>query len=63
MLPTKYENVITCKTYIEFLPEWVSVDRVRYTLSKLETLEVLKRDGIGKGTKYKVIRLRDDIEL
>ena len=59
----KYENIITRKTYMEFLPEWVSVDRVRYTLSKLETLGVLKREGIGKGTKYKVINLRDDIEL
>ena len=59
----KYENIITRKTYMEFLPEWVSVDRVRYTLSKLETLDVLKREGIGKGTKYKVIKLRDDIEL
>ena len=59
----KYEDVITRRTYMEFLPEWVSVDRVRYILSKLETFEVLKREGTGKGTKYKVMKIRDDIEL
>ena len=60
---TKYDGVITRKTYMEFLPERVSVDRVRYILSKLETHGVLEREGTGKGTKYKVIKLRDDIEL
>ncbi len=45
------------------LPDWVSVDRVRYVLSKLETQGVLKREGIGKGTKYLVIKLSDDIEI
>ena len=60
---SKYNDVITRKTYMEFLPDWVSVDRVRYILSKLENSEVLKREGIGKGTKYRVIMLRDDIEL
>lgn len=59
----KYEDVITRKTYMEFLPEWVSVDRIRYILSKLETFEVLKREGTGKGTKYRVMKMRDDIEL
>lgn len=59
----QYDNIITRKTYMEYLPGWVSVDRVRYILLKLETLDVLKREGIGKGTKYKVIKLRDDIEL
>ena len=58
-----YNDVITRKTYMEFLPEWVSVDRVRYILSKLEASEVLRREGTGKGTKYRVIKLRDDIEL
>ena len=48
---------------MEFLPKWISVDRVRYILSKLEALDVLKREGTGKGTKYKVIQLRDDIVL
>lgn len=56
-------NVITRKTFMEFLPVWVSVDRVRYVLSKLETRGALKREGIGKGTKYLVIKLMDDIEL
>ncbi len=59
----KYEDVITRKTYMEFLPEWVSVDRVRYILSKLETFEMLKREGAGKGTKYRVMMMRDDIDL
>lgn len=58
-----YKDVITRKTYMGFLPEWVSVDRVRYVLSKLESYGVLKREGSGKGTKYKVINVRDDIEL
>lgn len=58
-----YNNVITRKTYMEFLPDWISVDRVRYVLSKLETMGVLKREGIGKGTKYMVIKLKNDIEL
>lgn len=59
----KYDDLITRKTYMEFLPEWVSVDRVRYILSKLEASEVLRREGTGKGTKYRVIKVRDDIEL
>lgn len=41
---SKYNNVITRKTYMEFLPVWVSVDRVRYALSKLEASEVLRRE-------------------
>ena len=60
---TKYNNVITRKTYMEFLPDWVSVDRVRYVLSKMEVLDVLEREGIGKGTKYIVIKLPSDINL
>lgn len=51
----KYNYVITRKTFMEFLPEGISVDRVRYFLSKLETQGVLKREGTGKGTRYKVI--------
>lgn len=60
---TAYNNVITRKTFMAFLPVWVSVDRVRYVLSKLEAMGALKREGIGKGTKYLVIKLMDDIEL
>ena len=59
----KYGNVISRKTYMEYLPEGVSVDRVRYTLSKLETLNVLKREGVGKGTKYRVVKMPDYIDL
>lgn len=60
---TKNNNVITRKTYMEFIPEWISVDKVRYILSKLEKMKILKREGIGKGTKYNVIRIPDNIEL
>lgn len=59
----KYKNEITRKTYMEYLPDWVSVDRVRYVLSKLEVKEILKRDGVGKGTKYTVIKIPDSFDL
>lgn len=59
----KYGNEITRKTYMEFLPEWVSLDRVRYMLSKLESTEVLKREGSGKATKYTIIKIPDNINL
>lgn len=59
----KYDNIITRKTYMEFLPKRISVDRVRYILTKLETKKVLKREGIGKGTKYAVIKIPEHIEL
>jgi len=60
---TKNDGIITRKTYMEFLPSWISVDKVRYSLSKLETLNVLRREGSGKGTKYYIISLPDTIEL
>lgn len=59
----KYKYEITRKTYMEYLPDWVSVDRVRYVLSKLEAKEILKRDGVGKGTKYTVIKIPDSFDL
>lgn len=59
----KYDNVITRKTFMEFLPKRISVDRVRYILTKLETKNVLKRDGIGKGTKYVVIKIPEYVDL
>ena len=59
----KYKNEITRKTYMEYLPDWVSVDRVRYVLSKLEAKEILKRDGVGKGTKYTVIKIPESFDL
>lgn len=49
--------------YMEYLPEWVSVDKVRYTLMKLETLNALKREGIGKGTKYYVVSIPENVDL
>lgn len=59
----KYDGMITRKTYMEFLPEWISVDKVRYSLSKLESLNVLRREGTGKGTKYYVISIPENIDL
>lgn len=60
---TKYDGIITRKTYMDFLPDWISVDKVRYSLSKLESLKVLRREGIGKGTKYYVISIPEVIDL
>ena len=48
---------------MEYLPEWVSIDKVRYTLMKLEALGVLKREGIGKGTKYYVVSIPENVDL
>ena len=59
----KYDGIITRKTYMEFLPDWVSVDKVRYSLSKLESFNVLKREGTGKGTKYYVVSIPENIDL
>lgn len=59
----KYDGMITRKTYMEFLPEWISVDKVRYSLSKLESLKALRRDGTGKGTKYYVLSIPENINL
>lgn len=60
---SKYGNEITRKTYMEFLPNDVSLDRVRYILSKLESMDVLKRYGSGKATKYTVINIPDNINF
>lgn len=59
----KYNGVITRKSFMEFLPEWVSVDRVRYVLMKLETINALNREGVGKGTKYVVVNIPDNIDI
>ena len=59
----KYDGMITRKTYMEFLPDWISVDKVRYSLSKLEAMNALKREGTGKGTKYYVISIPENIDL
>lgn len=57
------DGVITRKSYMKYLPEWVSVDKVRYTLMKLETLKVLKREGVGKGTKYYVVSIPENVDF
>ena len=59
----KHNGTITRRTYMEHLPEWVSVDKVKYTLSKLESQGILNRVGIGKGTKYYIIKMPDYIDL
>lgn len=59
----KYDGTITRKTYMEFLPNWISVDKVRYSLSKLESMKALKRVGTGKGTKYYVISIPENINV
>ncbi len=59
----KYGDIITRKTYMEFLPEGISSDKVSYNLSKLETMGILKREGLRKATKYFVVNLPDDLEL
>ena len=59
----RYDGIITRKTYMEFLPGWISVDKVRYSLSKLESLKVLKREGTGKGTKYYIVSIPENIDL
>lgn len=56
-------GIITRRTYMDFLPDWVSTDKVRYSLTKLELMGIIKREGIGKGTKYKVIKWPDNLEL
>ena len=60
---TKHNGTITRRTYMEHLPEWVSVDKVKYTLSKLESQGILNRVCIGKGTKYYIIKMPDYINL
>ena len=57
------DGIITRKSYMEFLPDWVSVDKVRYTLMKLEALKALKREGIGKGTKYYVVSIPENVDF
>lgn len=59
----KYDGMVTRKTYMEFLPDWISVDKVRYSLSKLEAMNALKREGTGKGTKYYVISIPEIIDI
>ena len=59
----KYAGVITRKTYMEFLPDWISVDKVRYSLTKLESMKALKREGTGKGTRYIVMNIPESIDL
>ncbi len=60
---TKNKGIITRRTYMDYLPDWLSTDKIRYSLAKLESMGVLMREGIGKGTKYHVIYFPERIEL
>lgn len=57
------KGFITRRTYMDYLPDWLSTDKVRYSLTKLESMGVLKREGTGKGTKYQIVKLPEEIEL
>ena len=46
---------------MEFLPKWLSVVRVRYAISKLETMRTLEQEGVGTRTNYRVIKMPDQI--
>ena len=59
----KYNDIITRRTYMEFLPEGISSDKVSYNLSKMESMGILRREGARKATKYHVIKLPDFFEL
>lgn len=55
----KYNGIITRRTYMEFLPEGISSDKVSYNLSKMEMMGILKKEGVRKATKYHVVKLPD----
>jgi len=57
------QGFITRKTYMDYLPSKVSSDKVRYALSKMETLGWIVREGKGKGTKYLIANIPDNAEL
>lgn len=52
----KKSLLVSRKQYSEALPDYLSVDQVRYMLSKFESQGLIKREGIGKGTKYRKIK-------
>ncbi len=52
---------VTRKQYSSFLPNSLSIDQVRYALSKFEELGLIRREGSGRGTKY--VKIRDFNEL
>lgn len=51
---------ITRKQYSDALPDYLTVDQVRYALAKFESNGFIKREGQGKGTKY--YKLKDFVE-
>lgn len=50
-------DLVSRRQYSEALPDFLSVDQVRYALSKFEAQGLISREGVGKGTKYR--RLKD----
>lgn len=49
-------SLVSRKQYSEVLPEFLSVDQVRYALSTFEDQGLIAREGIGKGTKYRKLK-------
>lgn len=52
----KKSELVSRKQYSDALPDFLTVDQVRYTLAKLENQGKIKREGTGKGTKYRKIK-------
>ena len=52
----KKSSLISRKQYSAALPDFLSVDQVRYALSKFEAQGLIEREGIGKGTKYRKLK-------
>ena len=52
----KKSSLISRKQYSAALPDFLSVDQVRYALSKFEAQGMIEREGIGKGTKYRKLK-------
>lgn len=48
--------LVSRKQYSEALPEYLSVDQVRYALAKFEAQGLIAKEGKGKGTKYRKLR-------
>lgn len=51
----KTTALISRSQYSKALPEYISIDQVRYALSKFEEQGLIKKEGRGKGTKYRKI--------
>jgi len=52
----KKSELVSRKQFSDALPDFLTVDQVRYALTKLEVQGKIKREGVGKGTKYRKIK-------